>query len=209
MIFNQHALKLIFLMTLFSQSASAYYSVLETGQILEEGEYKAAVEMQAITDGPEGANFIGRFDTWLSEELNSQFLIGAGEVDFQLGGFVKWVPFPDIDQQPAIGIKLGGLFARFGDQSELSLRLSPFASKKFDSEIGMLTPYAALPFGIRTIDGETDTPIQLAFGTEWKPLAFDHISFIAEAGFDIDDAFTYISLAAQLTWNDTDGIRVQ
>ncbi len=189
-----------------STSAHAYYSLLETGNLLAEGEYKATLETQVLTDGYDGANFVGRFDTWLTEELNSQVLIGTGEIDFQVGGFVKWVPFPDLEKQPAVGIKAGGLFASTSGFNELSLRLSPFASKKFESEIGPLTPFIALPIGIRTVEGETDTPVQLAFGADWKPLALEKFNFLTEAGFDIHDAFTYISIAAQLQFDDTNGV---
>ena len=190
----------------FPRVSSAYYSSLDTGELLKEDEYKASFETQFITDDGTGTNFVGRFDTWMSDELNAQALLGFGEVDIQLGGFVKWVPIPDYGQQPALGVKLGGLYARQHDAHELNFRVSPFLSKSFETNIGIFQPFASLPTGVRTIDGDVDTPLQVAFGTEWKTFNFEKLRFLIEAGFDINEAFTYISFSASLFMDDENGI---
>lgn len=197
------------MLMLFTHSAFAYYSNLDTGEVLKEGEYKALAETQLLTDDTTGVNFVGRFDTWMSEELNFQGVLGFGEIDTQIGGFVKWVPFPDFDQQPAIGFKAGGLYARAANENEISFRVTPFISKAFSTDIGTFVPFASLPTGIRTINGDVDTPIQIALGTEWKTYNFEKLRFLVEAGFDVKDAFSYLSFAVSLHIDDDNGIVIE
>lgn len=187
-------------------SAKAYYSTLETGQLLEEGQYKATAGVQLFTDDTTGVNFNGRFDTWLSEELNFQGVLGFGEIDAHIGGFVKWVPYPDYGNQPALGFKAGALYARIANENELSARLAPFTSKTFHNNFGTFTPFASLPLGLRSINGEIDLPIQVAGGMEWKTPDLEKLAFIFEVGFDINEAFSYLSVGASLQMDDTNGI---
>lgn len=193
-------------LTFSGQHAHSYYSALETGEVLDEGEYKATAEVQLLTNENTGANFLGRFDTWLSEELNFQGLVGFGEVDAQIGGFVKWVPYPDYDNQPAIGFKAGAMYARIADDNEVSFRITPFISKAFRSQFGTFTPFLSLPSGIRTVKGDIDLPIQIAPGIEWKTPDLEKLAFVFEAGFDVNDAFNYLSFAVKLKMDDTNGI---
>lgn len=201
---------LLITVALFSPLPSkAYYSVMDTGEIIPEGRYKLGLESQFITDDDSGINLVGRFDHWVSEELNFQGLLGFGEVDLHAGGFVKWIPFPDFDEQPAIGLKAGMLYAREDGVNELSFRLYPLISKTFTSNIGEWTPYASLPIGFRTIDGETDVPVQLAFGSQWKTDHFENLQFVGEVGLDVSDAYTYISIGAVLYADDQEGLVIR
>lgn len=195
-----------FLLFIHGFSAYGYYSTLETGELLKEGEYKATAESQLLTEDTTGVNFIGRFDTWLSEELNFQGVFGFGEVDLQLSGFIKWVPYPDYGEQPAIGFKAGALYSRIGNENELSARWTPFISKAFRGDFGIFSPFASLPTGIRSINGDIDIPVQIAGGVEWKTPDLEKLAFLFEAGFDVNDAFSYLSFAVSLQMDDTRGI---
>lgn len=192
---------------LVSGSAFAgYYSTLETGKLLADGHYRLGAETQFITEGDDGVNLAARLDGPINDEWGWRAVAGFGTTDVYLGGFAKWVPIPDVDSQPAVGALLGVLYANYSDMSELSLRLHPFVSKAFDLEFGDLTPYAALPLGFRTADGDTDFTSQVALGVEFKPEALEKIDFIAEIGFDIDNAFPYFSVGATIEFDENNGM---
>lgn len=199
----------VLVLTSYSSPSFAYYSTIDTGEILDEGQYRTSLESQFITDPGDGINLVGRFDAPIDDETNWRVLLGFGETDFQLGGFVRWTPIPDLENQPAISLLGGVLYAREGGDGELSLRLHPIISKKFQLELGDLTPYASLPFGLRSYKDDTDIPLQLAIGTQFKPLSFEKISFAGEVGFDLSDAYTYFSLAAIVGFDQETGFQLK
>ncbi|MCM2280997.1 MAG: hypothetical protein NDI61_04035 [Bdellovibrionaceae bacterium] len=174
-------------------TAQAYFSTMDTGEVTQPGHYRTILEPQFILNKYDGVNLIGRFDTGLADDKAVRAIVGFGEVDFQLGAFYKWIPFPDSEGQPAIGGSAGVLYGRAGDETELSLRFHPLVSKHFETEIGDLTPFVSLPLGITTRDDDTFVPIQLAVGSEWKTLNWENLRFMAELGLNINKAFSYLS----------------
>lgn len=194
---------------LLSLNTFAFESVMSTGELVPEGEYKVNTELQFITnseDDSSGANIVARIDKGLSEESNLRAVVGVGEVDLHLEGYYKWVPIPDYENQPAIGVLVGGTFARLNGVSRLTARVAPIISKKFEMNFGELTPYGSLPIGFGAIDGNNITPVQLVGGAELKPSGLQNISFMAELGVDINDAFTYFSVGASLSFDDFNNI---
>ena len=192
---------------LSAQSASAgFYSTMDTGKLLAPGHYKLGAETQFITEGDDGVNLGARIDGGIDDEWGWRGLVGFGTTDVFLGAFAKWVPIPDVDNQPAVGALIGVVYANYGDISELTLRVHPFVSKAFEVSFGDLTPYASLPLGLRTADGETDLTSQIVFGTEFRPGGLEKINFLAEIGFDIDNAFPYFSIGATLEFDEDNGI---
>jgi hypothetical protein len=189
--------------------AMALYSTLDTGDLLYEDQYSLGLEVQAITNSEaEGANLVGRFDMGYDEESNWQLELGLGEVDFQVAGYYKWVPFPDTVEQPAVGVRGGVLYASYEGENELSIRAHPFISKKFRSQIGELSPYASLPIGLRSYADDTELPINFAVGAKWLTNAYEKIEFLAEVGFDVNDSFSYITVGAKVQFDD-DGLRLE
>ncbi|MCB0356437.1 MAG: hypothetical protein KDD40_05490 [Bdellovibrionales bacterium] len=205
-------MKLLWLISLLliSPSTWAYYSLMDTAELIEEGKYNANVETQFITDGEDGMNLLGRFDSRLSDETSYRIEGGFGVVDFNISGFFKWAPIPDTNKQPALSVAGGVSIARyeFGKESanDLSLRAHPIISKRFTSDFGVITPYGGIPLGLRTVEGDTDLVAQLTIGTRIDPRRFDNISFMAELGFDLSEAFTYLSLGMNLSIDPNKGI---
>ncbi len=203
MVFRQFLVALSILLT--TAQSFAYFSTIDTGDLLERGKYRAILEPQIILDRYDGLNFVGRFDSGLTEDANVRALVGFGKVDFQMGGFFKYVPFPDVDKQPAIGGEAGILYARVNGETEFSLRIHPLVSKKFATEIGDLTPYVSLPLGITNRASDTFVPVQLVGGSEWKTLKWDNLRFFAEVGLNINHSFGYISGAVAYYFDDPTG----
>jgi hypothetical protein len=129
-----------------SRPALAYFSTIDTGDLIAPGEYQMSLEPQVFLSEQQGINVIGRFDTGLTDASSIRGVLGVGKVDFQLGAFYKNIPFPDTPHQPAIGGEAGVLVARVQNKNEVSLRLHPLISKRFQSEVGDFTPYASIPF---------------------------------------------------------------
>lgn len=199
---------IISMLLMFSTGAQAYYATLDTGKIVPTGKYRALLGPQFITSGEnDGTNFSARFDAGVGESTTLRGLVGVGSDDFFYTGlFVKYVPFPDTDEQPALGIIGGATFGReefSGEKKEvLTLRVSPLISKDFETDIGVVTPYGSLPISTAFVNGTTIYPVQLAGGAEFKPYSWQNVSFMAEAGLKLNKAFSYVSLAVVFEFAD-------
>jgi hypothetical protein len=188
---------LIFTLTLIvGASTYAHYTVQDTGDLLPEDKTQAAAELQLKTSGDEGLNVIGRLDKGFDSDSNLRFLFGAGTTDFEIGAFYKWVPFPDFEKQPAIGFTFGAHMARYTGENELAARFIPLISKKFETDSGDFTPYFAIPMAFSNYNKDGFSPVQLVLGSRYKHPEFEHCDFTAELGFNLHDAFTYISVGA-------------
>lgn len=195
------------------QMAKAHYSHMDTGEFLELGKYQFGAETQFVTSGNDGMNILLRARGGWTEELNWSALLGAGTTDFTLGGFVKWVPIPDLEEQPAIGVVGGLQIADFAyterdrtlDGTEISLRAHPFMSKSLEFESGRYTPYGALPMGWRNMDGANDFSIHMALGMAYKAPQWDQLSVIAELGMNLNQAFSYFTIGATVGFDPEQG----
>jgi hypothetical protein len=191
-----------------SLPAQAYFSTIDTGELVAPGEYQASIEPQLLLSSYDGlnansANIVGRFDTGLNESSSLRGIVGVGSVDFQLGGMYKYVPFPDLEKQPAIGFSTGVILARVNGQTEFSGRFHPLISKKLVTEIGDLIPYVSLPLGLTARSNQTVFTMQVAGGTEFRPLNIKNFSFFGELGVNLSQTFSYLSIAAVWHFDDS------
>lgn len=186
---------LAILVSMLGSPASAYFSTIDNGEMVAPGQYQIGLEPQLIFNKYEGFNVVTRVDTGINESSSVRGILGFGKVDFQLGGMYKYVPFPDVDKQPAVGGDIGAILARVNGETEFSLRFHPLISKRFETEIGDLIPYSSLPLGLTFRPNKTVVPVQVAVGTELRPLNMSNFSFFAELGLNINEAFSYISAA--------------
>ncbi len=180
----------------FSLQAQAYYTVQETGDLLKPEQKQAAGELQFITSGDDGINFIGRFDTGFDDESNLRFEGGIGTTDFFLGAYLKWVPYPDFDKQPATGVTFGAQYGHLESENDVAVRAIPFVSKNFFSDHGSYSPYFSLPVAFSTYGEGNSLPIQAVLGSRYRHPDFEHCDFNFELGFDLNDSFSYVSLGA-------------
>jgi hypothetical protein len=179
--------------TIVASTSHAYFSTIDNGELIQPGKYQVSVEPQIILSEFSGFNMVGRFDTGINQDSSARVLLGVGKVDYQVGGFYKYVPFPDTVNQPAIGGSAGVVLARVNGVTLTSIRLHPLISKRFQTEVGDLIPYGSLPLGITFSSGTTTVPVQLVLGSELRPMNMKDVSFFAELGMNITKAFGYIS----------------
>lgn len=189
---------LVAIVSLLSSPAFAYYSVMSTGEILPEGQYTLTGETQFLTD-PSGVNVGARFESGIDEGSGFRGEFGVGKTDIFLGALYKFVPYPDIQGQPAVGFNAGVLYANDADTNEFTLRFEPLVSKKFEVNFGHLIPYGSVPVGLRHRtrgNDKNDVALQLVGGVEIALNNIRGLRFMPEIGIDIDNAPSYVSVGA-------------
>ena len=197
------ALALILGLSLITAPAHAYYSTIDTGDLVAPGHYQAGLEVQGVMNNHPGANVVGRVDTGIDDSSSIRGILGFGKVDFQLGGMYKLIPFPDTASQPAMGFEAGALIARVdGGETQVSLRFHPLISKRLESEIGNITPYGSIPFGLTFGNNGVFIPSQFVVGVELRPLNLPNLSLFAELGLQMTHSFSYVSIAAAYRFDD-------
>ena len=136
--------------------------------------YKSSAVSQRVFNW----DVIGRWDQGIStyQNLNKRYFLGIGRSGLQGGAFVKWVPISDDRYWPALGVAVGSgyrvdKFWRFRSMIDLKLHfialyLQPFISKEFNTVIGPIIPYVALPMITQTrLSGiQTNFMVQAVLG---------------------------------------------
>ncbi len=89
--------------------------------------------------------------------------------------WLKWMPIPDLEGQPAIGVNLGIIYANDNNVRDLSFRAEPLVSKRLAIDQTVFTPYVALPVSVRVrntndvnIKEDTRMAFQLCWGHNCK-----------------------------------------
>lgn len=195
-----------FVLGLFLSSTShAYLSMAESGELVPSGKYQVGVEPQILTNKGGGANFNVFFDAPLSESSSARLSMGGGAVDFNAFASVKWMPFPDVDNQPAMGLRAGAGMARDEGENLLQLQIAPLLSKKFDTEYGLTVPYFAVPFTFLNTKEENVVASNLVIGSEYHHPDWTTVTLGGEVGFDMNKSYSYISIFATFPFDSAQG----
>jgi hypothetical protein len=184
----------------------AYLSISETAELPPANFYQIGFEPQFFTDSGGGTNVTGFFDTLFSDSTSGRLWLGTGVIDFNVGASVKYVPFPDVDNQPGIGFRAGAFFSRKNSDNSLTLQLAPLFSKKIDSENGLFIPYAAIAMDFINTKEKNFTGTQIMFGTEYKNPEIPKMYFGLETGFNLSDAYSYISGTVTFPFDSSKGL---
>lgn len=151
---------------LLTQTSFAYLSLSETGELINEGHYRIGVVPQLLLANGGGSDMGVFFDLPVDSDMNSRFMVGGGNTDFWTSASIKWVPYPDYDKQPAIGLRGSFIYARDGNANFYNLQATPILSKMVDSQWGRMIPYIGLP--ITVVYGTASaTLMQFVVGSEW------------------------------------------
>ena len=142
-------------------------SLNETGELLQEGDFRLGLLPQLKLSDGGGTNFGAFLDIPYSQSVNSRFALGGGDVDFWAQASAKWIPFPDYQRQPAMGLRGALLYARESNLNFYSVQITPLISKITDSAYGKMIPYIGLPVTLTYSDNRSRTGLQFAIGNEW------------------------------------------
>jgi hypothetical protein len=191
---------------LLSSSAFAYLTISESTEIPLAANYQIGFEPQFLTNHGGGVNASGFFDAPFNDSTVGRLWLGAGAIDFNMGASVKYVPFPDVENQPGIGFRAGGFFARKGDSNLMTLQLAPIFSKKVQTENGLFIPYAAIALDITSTKERNFTGSQMVLGTEYKTPDIPTMYFGAEVGLDLNESYSYISGTVTFPFDSSKGL---
>lgn len=195
-----------FVLGLFlTSNAHAYLSIAESGELVPQGKYQVGVEPQLLTNKGGGANVNVFIDTAVSESSSARISMGAGAVDFNAFASFKYIPFPDVENQPSMGFRAGAGIARDEEQNLLQLQFAPLVSKKFDTEYGLAVPYLAVPFTFLNTKEENLVATNLSIGSEFHYVDWDQVTLGAEAGVDLNKSYSYISIFATFPFESQKG----
>lgn len=191
---------------LTSSQALAFLTISESAEIPAMTDYQFGFEPQILTNRGGGANATGFFDAPFNDSTVGRLWLGAGAVDFNFGGTVKYVPFPDVDTQPGIGIRGGAFYSRKDDINMLTLQIAPLFSKKVQTESGLFIPYAAIALNMNNTKDRNFTGSQMVLGTEFKTPEIPSMYFGAEVGLDLSESFSYISGTVTFPFDSSKGL---
>ncbi len=175
------SLILILSALLVAPHALAYQSLMTTGDILQQNQ----VQGLGYLEFWRGTNVNARFSIGLSEDLQGDFEIGSGDIDFTASANLKWVPIPDYEKQPALGIRGGLTYIDTDRYSQTSIIATPFASKAFESPHGKFAPFAGVPLALNSNSDDTYFTARMIVGLEWTPTNMNNLHVIGEGGVKI------------------------
>lgn len=193
---------------LASSTAYGYLEIAESGDITPNGTFKAGVGPQIRMTDPYGTNLTGYLESGIREDLSWRATLGGGETKFFLGGSLKWIPFPDLENQPAMGARADLNFASADNVTATTFRIAPLLSKGMATEYVYFTPYVALPIGIASASGTTTVFSQLVLASDISINDAKDWLFNVELGSNLSKSFSYFSLNVFYYFDAKEGIKV-
>jgi hypothetical protein len=175
------ALGLIISVILVALPSQAYMSLMTTGDILQKNQVQGLGYLQFWR----GTNIHARGSLGVSEDLQADLEVASGDFDFMVSAMAKWVPIPDYEKQPALGIRGGLTYIDTDRYTQTSIVATPFASKAFQSPHGKFAPFAGVPLALNTNSDDTFFTARLLLGLEWTPENQSNFHVIGEAGIKI------------------------
>lgn len=170
-------------------SAFSFLSTIDSGELVPINQYRLILEPQLSP-----YNLSAHFDAGISDSSQLRVSLGSGETATHFDFSVKYIPIPDIDEQPAIGYKVGALFATEKESvSSLALRFTPLISKTYEINKNHWTPYLALPIGVSIQKDTSKVPTHFVVGTELTLHSASDMQVGAELGASLRDSFSYVS----------------
>lgn len=120
-----------------------------------------------LTDGSGlGLNVKGTYG--LNDLMNLQGTIGTGggPLGFRIGAAAIFDFFPDLEDQPGIGLATQLMYYRVPkDLGLVDFRVIPYVHKSFKSTSSTFEPFIAFPIGFGILDGDSMGLSQLVLGS--------------------------------------------
>lgn len=190
-----------------SWAHAGYLSILESGEILPENQYQFGVAPQLIVSEGGGGEIGAFVDAPLGDALSFRGMAGVGKIDFYAGGSAKYIPFPDIDNQPAIGVRGAAWYARVNSQNVTTIQVAPLVSRRFDLERGQVIPYAAVPFNITSNKDRNFTSTQFVIGSEWRNPDWPLMILSGELALNLSDSYSALNFGLAFPFDGKRGFR--
>lgn len=200
-------MKYIFILFVPLMSLANYLSIGESGEIINPGSYRVGGSLQSLSAGSGGMNVGGFLDAGWQDDLSSRFLFGVGSVEYQMGATLKYIPFPDVDNQPALGVRSAFWLSRQDDTSVTTLQFAPMASKRIQIPKGNLFSYVALPINIVAIKNHNEAGTQFTLGAEYDHPEMRNVFFAAELQLNLNKSESGICVFASIPFDNKSGFK--
>lgn len=174
--------------------AKAMISLFESGNVVNKGEYKTTISTQFLNgSNTSSLQLVGQIETGVSESESFKLTLGTGGTSYaQFGGSYKWVPYPDIAGQPAIG---GITALRYASNkttdNDFVIQVGPIVSKYIQFATGAFDVYSSMLFGTK-VSSEWDLPINWNLGAEIETIKIPDLKLYAELAIALNSASNHI-----------------
>ena len=182
-----------------SKSWGGIHSTLETGEIAER--IRANISTQwLINGGYEGVGVMGNVEVPFSESSSWKVGLGKGsDINLQADGSWKWVPIPDYERQPAVGLISGVTYIHCpcpnsGADSTFGLYVHPILSKKIEADFGTFNTYTGPLLGFMFGDNNTQYPVRFTLGSELMIDSMKNLGFILEGSLNLSNSTNSVAL---------------
>ncbi len=199
-IFNTNYIFILIGLLITPFPVHAYLSTIDSGELVPINQYRLILEPQANP-----FNLSAHFDAGITDSSQLRLSLGAGESGTHFDFSYKTIPIPNLDTQPAMGYKIGTIFAsEKGRENSLTIRFTPLVSKNYIINQNRWTPYLALPLGVSVRKSTSTTPTHFVVGTELTPSTTPDMQFGAEVGANLRDSFSYVSVFVSFYFEPTE-----
>lgn len=192
---------LVILIPILSLPSWSYLTILESGEPLTNKEVHLGFAPQFMSGDFKGSNGVFALRTGLDEGRDFSVQLGGGDVHFWSTLATRWTPIPDYDDQPAIGLRIDVTLARVSDVTTGSLRLAPFASKRFRTDVGHVEPYTYLPIGLTVQNGRYDNLSSFVIGSQFGIEELRPMFLYGEIAINIKNSVSYFTVGIFSTFN--------
>lgn len=186
-----------------------YLSIGESGEVINADSYRLGGTFQSSTAGNGGLNLGGFVDTGWTDDMSSRFLFGVGSLDFHVGASLKYVPFPDYENQPAIGVRSAFWVARIDSTSVTTLQIAPLVSKVIRISEGNLVSYFAIPVNFTFYSNKSSTGSQFTIGSEYSHPKIHNVQFAAELSLNLSKSESGFLILASIPFDNKSGFNTR
>ncbi len=153
---------------------SAQAGVFNLQKFVEPGLFAVGLEPEVIVTAPAGIGVNAKYTHGITDIMNVQGTVGmgAGPREFRIGAALTFDFFPDIDNQPGIGIAVQTMFMTMpANMARVDVTGIPYIHKAFHFSGNELDPFLGIPTGIIfDSNGRYNFLGQVAVGALFKPL---------------------------------------
>ncbi len=175
-------------------NAEAMTSLFESGSVVNRGEYKTTLSTQFLNGNDTSSiQLVGQVETGVSESESFKLSLGAGGSSYaQFGGSYKWIPYPDIAGQPALGgVAAVRYSANRSTDNDFVIQVGPIVSKYIQFATGAFDVYSSMLFGTK-VSSEWELPINFNLGAEIETIRIPDLKLYAELAIALNSASSHI-----------------
>lgn len=185
-----------FLLLLPLLISSVQAGVFNIPRFVEPGKNAVGLEPEVTLTNGGGAAANIRYTQGVTDLNNFHAILGmgTGQRKFRIGGAVTFDFFPDVDDQPGIGIATQAIYYRYkGDFGQLELAAVPYAHKVFyNGEGNQIEPFLAVPVGPAFNSGKYQWQTQVVLGALFHK-DNSALHFVGEVGVNVNKTESYVS----------------